>query len=129
MNVWRVLVDFQSFPEWNPLIRKIAGEAAPGARLRVTIQPPECSPMTFAPTVLVCEPWRELRWRGRVLIPGLLDGEHSFSLEALDAGRVRFVHAEIFSGLLVPFFGRMLEKTRRGFKDMNLALKLRVEKS
>ena len=71
-EVWRVLADFGAFPEWNPLIREISGEAKPGARLRVTIQPPGASPMAFQPIVIVCDPPRELRWLGRVLIPGLL---------------------------------------------------------
>jgi len=30
---------------------------------------------------------------------------------------------------LVPFFDRMLEKTRQGFEEMNRALKARVEKA
>ena len=128
-EVWRVLADFGAFPEWNPLIREISGEAKPGARLRVTIQPPGASPMAFQPTVTACEPLRELRWLGRVLIPGLLDGEHSFAIQALGPRRVRFLHAETFSGLLVPFFGGMLEKTRQGFEEMNRALKARVEKA
>ena len=38
------------------------------------------------------------------------------------------MHAETFNGLLVPFFDRVLEKTRQGFEEMNRALKARVEK-
>lgn len=45
--------------------------------------------MTFRPTVLVAEPDRELRWRGRLLVPGLLDGEHAFVVEPRGDGGVR----------------------------------------
>jgi uncharacterized protein YndB with AHSA1/START domain len=39
-EVWHVLMDFRSYPEWNPFIVSIEGEARPGARLKVRIAPP-----------------------------------------------------------------------------------------
>ena len=79
--IWRVLVDFPAYPEWNPFIRRIAGEAKVGAKLEVTAQPANRKPMTFRPTVRVADPDRELRWLGRVLLPGIFDGEHAFVIE------------------------------------------------
>jgi len=125
--VWDVLVDFAAYPDWNPFIRRLQGEAQVGARLEVTVQPPGGKPMTFKPTVLVAEPARELRWLGRVLMPGLFDGEHGFRLEAI-AGGCRLHHGETFRGILVPLFGGMLDSTTRGFTALNEALKERVER-
>jgi hypothetical protein len=93
----------------------------------VRIEPPGGRGMTFRPTVLTVEPNRELRWLGRLLLPGLFDGEHSFRLEPLATGRVRLVQAERFTGLLVPILGGMLGNTERGFQAMNQALKERAE--
>jgi len=124
--VWRVLIDFAAYPDWNPFIRRLQGEPTVGTQLEVTLQPPGGSAMSFKPTVLVAEPGRELRWRGRVLVPGLFDGEHAFRLKAAPSG-CRFHHDELFSGLLVPLFGGMLAKTEQGFGAMNEALKRRVE--
>ncbi len=124
--VWSVLIDFAAYPDWNPFIRRLQGEAKVGARLEVTVQPPGGSAMTFKPTVRAAEPNRELRWLGRVLVPGLFDGEHGFRLEATSAG-CRFHHGETFSGLLVPLFAGMLTRTEQGFVAMNEALKRRVE--
>jgi len=124
--VWNVLVDFAAYPDWNPFIRRLQGEATVGARLEVTVQPPAAKPMTFKPTVLAAAPARELRWLGRVPMPGLLDGEHGFRLEPT-AGGCRLHHGEEFRGILVPLFGRMLDTTARGFTAMNEALKQRVE--
>jgi hypothetical protein len=127
--VWDVLTDFESFPEWNPFIRRIEGVLAPRARLLVRIQPPGGRAMSFRPTVLRLEPERELAWRGRTLLPGLFDGEHLLALDPLGAG-VRFRHSENFSGVLVPLLRRSLETTtRRGFEAMNAALKARVERT
>jgi hypothetical protein len=126
-TVWDVLVDFAAYPDWNPFIRRLQGEARNGARLEVTVQPPGSRAMTFKPTVLAAEPGRELRWLGRVLLPGLFDGEHSFRLERT-AGGCRLHHDETFRGILVPLFGKMLENTEHGFTALNHALKQRVER-
>ncbi|MFI5001050.1 MAG: SRPBCC family protein [Reyranellales bacterium] len=124
---WRVLIDFAAYPEWNPFIRRFVGEPRVGARLEVTMQPPGRRTMTFKPTVLVAEPERELRWLGRVIVPGLFDGEHAFIIETTQAG-CRLRQEEDFRGVLVPLFGAMLADTERGFEAMNRALKQRVER-
>jgi hypothetical protein len=84
--------------------------------------------MTFKPRVLGVEPDRELRWLGRLLLPGMFDGEHILHVEPLDQARSRFTQAERFSGILVAFFGGTLDKTELGFEQMNVALKARVER-
>ena len=127
-RVWQLLTDFPSFPQWNPFIRKASGNIQVGERLEVNIQPSGASGMTFRPTVLKAEPNRELRWLGHLLISGLFDGEHSFTIEPLGESRVRFTQREVFTGLLVPLFARGLDTdTRRGFEEMNQALKARAE--
>ena len=105
-------------------------EAKAGARLEVHIQPSGASGMTFKPTVLKAEPNRELRWLGRLLMPGLFDGEHIFTIETLGANRVRFTQREVFTGILVPLLARRIDTdTRRGFEEMNHALKARAEQT
>ena len=126
-RVWAILTDFASYPAWNPFIESIRGEPVVGSKLEVRIAPPDGKAMTFKPTVLNAEPDRELRWLGRVLLPGILDGEHMLQLEPLAGGRVRFVQAERFRGVLVPFLGKTLDRTERGFAAMNEALKGRAE--
>ncbi len=127
-TVWQVLTDFASFPQLNPFIRRASGEVRVGARLEVYLQPSGSRGFAFRPRVLKAEQNRELRWLGHLLIPGLFDGEHSFTIEPVEANRVLFVQREVFKGLMVPLFARWLGKdTRRGFKEMNEALKLRAE--
>jgi hypothetical protein len=125
--VWRVLIDFPSYGDWNPFIRSIAGTAQEGERLTVRLEPPGGKGMTITPTVLAAEPDRELRWKGRLLVPGLFDGEHSLRVEPLDGERSRFVHGERFTGILVGLVKGILAKTETGFEQMNAALKQRVE--
>lgn len=126
-RVWEVLTDFRSYPEWNPFITRIDGEPVPGTGLEVRIEPPGGRVMTFKPKVLVAEPSRELSWLGRLLVPGLFDGEHHFEIEPIGGDRSRLVQREIFRGLLVSLFAGTLAKTEQGFEQMNRALKARSE--
>lgn len=127
-RVWGLLADFAAFPEWNPFMRWAKGEAREGARLEVCLQASGTRGMTFKPRVLKAQENRELRWLGHLGIPGLFDGEHIFTIEPLGSDRVRFVQRELFRGLLAPLLLRALEKgTRRGFDEMNQALKARAE--
>lgn len=127
-RVWAELVDFAGHPDWNPFIRAIAGVPRVGERLRVSVQPEGGKAMSFRPTVLVAAPEQELRWRGRLLVPGLFDGEHYFRIEATGPDSSRLVHGEEFSGLLLGLAKASLEQgTRAGFEAMNRALKARAE--
>ena len=129
-RVWRVLSDFPGYPRWNPFVRSISGEPEVGASLIVTLEPPGGRPMRFRPVIVAFEPERELRWKGKLLIPGLFDGEHWLRLHAKGPAATTFEHGEQFSGLLVPRFRPSLEdRTRRGFVAMNEALKREAERA
>lgn len=127
-EVWQVLMNFEEYQEWNPFIREIEGEAKVGEKIKAEIHPENSKPMTFKPKVLKAEKNEEFRWKGKLFICGLFDGEHYFKIEEMENGKVKFVHGEKFSGL---FKGMILKKikesTIKGFNDMNEALKERSE--
>jgi hypothetical protein len=126
-RVWSVLLDFARYPEWNPFIRSIEGTPSEGA-LKVRIQSASGKAMTFTPVVLLNTAGRELRWKGKLVLRGLFDGEHYFRLAPGGAGSTAFTHGERFTGLLVPLLRSALDRdTRPGFEAMNRALKQRVE--
>jgi len=126
-TVWATLSAVSEYAAWNPFITSFTGELAVGSRVEVRIVPPGGRPMTFRPTITEVTPGRRLEWLGRFLAPGLVDGRHSFLIEALDDSRTRLTQAEEFSGVLVPVLGSMLEGTRAGFAAMNEAVRLRAE--
>ncbi len=129
LKVWQVLTDFESYPSWNPFIKQLTGEVAKGKTIQVTLHPPGGSPMTFKPKVLVFDAPREFRWLGKLWLKGLFDGEHRFALQDNGDGTTTLLHSEQFNGILVPMLQKMLDtKTRAGFKQMNEALKTRVER-
>jgi len=129
-RVWEILTNFARFPQWNPFIRQVRGNILEGRRLEVTMQPSGARGMIFKPVILKAETNRELRWKGHLLVPGLFDGEHIFTIEPVGSDRVRFVQCEIFTGLLFPLLARGLDTDiRRGFEEMNQALKVRAEQA
>jgi hypothetical protein len=127
-KVWAVLTDFEKYPTWNPFIKSIEGEKAAGKQLKVFIQPPNGGGMTFKPMVLTYDATKEFRWKGKLGISGIFDGEHYFRLIDIGENTTRFIHGERFSGILVPFMGGALSKTKEGFQLMNEALKRECEK-
>lgn len=127
MAVWAALTDFSAYAAWNPFIVSAAGTARTGERLAVTVRPPGRKAMSFKPRVLEAEPGRSLRWKGHVLVPGLLDGEHAFRIDPAGDGTVRLIQAETFTGLLARLAAPGLPALREGFGAMNRALKARVE--
>jgi hypothetical protein len=125
--VWAVLSDLPSYPSWNPFIREASGTLAAGERLEVSLQPERGRAMRFRPTAVTAEANRELRWLGRLVAPGVFDGEHRFAIEPTERGS-RLVQEERFTGLLVPFLARGLRRgTLPGFERMNEAVKERAE--
>lgn len=126
--VWAVLTDFSGMPAWNPFIKSISGNLVQGGRLIVHIVPPGRSGMWFKPTILVLHPERELRWLGRLLLPGVFDGEHYFLLEPIADNGTRLTQGERFAGILVGLFAGTVTATGAGFRAMNAALKREAEK-
>ncbi|MEL6533856.1 MAG: SRPBCC domain-containing protein [Bacteroidota bacterium] len=127
-EVWNILMDFEKYGQWNPLIKKVEGTGELGSRLRNTLRLEGQKPQVFTPTVKVHTPNQEFRWLGRFILPRLFDGEHYFKLKALPNGGTRLVHGEIFRGILVnPIMKKIGKATQQGFVAMNDALKQRVE--
>lgn len=128
-QVWSLLTDFSHLPAWNPFMQHARGVVKQGEKIEVRLQPADGPGMTIKPTLLRVEPQRELRWLGHLLVPGLFDGEHIFSIEALDANQVKLVHREEFRGVLAGLMLRLIgDNTQRGFEAMNQALKVEAEK-
>jgi hypothetical protein len=128
-RVWQALADFPSYPEWNPVIRRVGGKLALGTHLTVTLAASDGSERTAHPTVVHLRPGREIRWRDRPGVPWLMDTESSLKIEPLGPEQVRFVHWQATSGLLALFLGTGGNtRLRERLEAMNRALKGQVER-
>jgi hypothetical protein len=125
MAVWGVLVDLPGYPQWNPLFREALGAIEVGQRIRLrSVHPANGRMMTVKPKITVAEPGAELRWESS--LPGIISGEHSFVLSAVEGG-TRLVQSESFRGLLVPLSGKTFANAETSFAELNEALKKRAE--
>jgi len=127
-QIWQILMNFESYPEWNPYIRYAKGTPIVGKRIEVHTHPEGSRKLVFHPLILRLEENSELRWRGSPMPRFLFSGEHVFSLQPTSPEITNFIQREIFTGLLVPFLKGTLDKrTLVGFRAMNEALKTRAE--
>lgn len=128
--VWSVLTALDQFKAWNPFIRDARGGTEVGGEVRVQVRASHGIPLVFRAKVVSREDNRELHWLGHVVAPWLARGEHWFTIEPIDANRVRFIQRETFSGLLPWLGARLLRReAKRGFEAMNGALEARVLES
>jgi hypothetical protein len=120
--VWQALTHLDGYRRWNPFITAASGVLAVGQRLQLTITPPGSRSMTFRPWVTAVDDHRYIEWLGRLGMPGIFDGRHSFTLTPTASGRTLLQQSETFSGALIPFSGATLGRTEAGFEEMNEAL-------
>lgn len=127
-SVWTTLIDTAAYVDWNPFVRSLDGDVTVvGSRLRLTLLPPGRSPMRIRPRVVTHDAGRRFAWLGRLGVPGLLDGRHTFEVEPHGEGSILH-QRERFTGLLVPVVRSLLtDATPPGFAAMNEALRERVE--
>ena len=121
-RVWAVLADTTAYPQWSPHMRLVGHLAVGRAIEHVEIDGNHR--MVFRPRLLTVRPDRELRWLGRVMVPGLLDAEHYFLLQPAGSGTL-VTQGEHLHGVALWFFDP--DALRSSFDAMNAALKRRAE--
>lgn len=125
MTVWNLLTDLSRYPSWNPLFPEATGEIAVGSRVRLrSVHPVSGRLMTVQARILAAEPGAELRWASG--LPGIISGEHSFRLRAVDGG-TELVQSESFGGLLVLCAGKVLGRAQTSFEGLNDAIRKQAE--
>lgn len=96
-NVWAVLADLASYPQWHPVFRSVTGQLAVGSKLTIrTTVPATGHAMTAKVTVLTVEPGTELRWASRIL--GVTISKRRFLLSPADGGAL-LVQDSTYRGL------------------------------
>lgn len=124
-QVWAVLADLASYPQWNPLFREASGQLSAGNKITLkSIHPVNGRTMTVKASVLAAEPAKELRWRSS--LPAIMTGEHSFTLTPAEGG-TRLVQTETYRGLLAHFSAKTTSRFQASFQALNQALKERAE--
>jgi len=126
--VWAALVDFESYPRWNPFTTSVRTDLEIGAPVSLGVAMPGRSYSDRVEWVNLVEPGRTICWGMMLGHPALLVANRWQTLSEVGEGRTRYHTVDRFSGLFVPVMMAIYaEPMRRGFESVGLGLKGWVE--
>jgi uncharacterized protein YndB with AHSA1/START domain len=124
-TVWKILTDAGGYPTWDLSMDHIEGRLALGETVKFFTK---LSAQAFPVKVTAFEPEKKLVLTGGMPL-GLFKSERTHTLTAKGDGTTVFHTVEIFSGLLLPVFGKNIPDLTENFRNFAAALKNRAEKS
>jgi hypothetical protein len=127
--IWDTLICKEDWRFWNTFLYDCDPNLpfALGREVFLAMQRIEGDDETeFQPVVTMMQPQRCLKWISR--IPGLRS-EHSFELQEISPGYTRYMHREVFSGVLSNVFLPFIRQDeKQGLQRMAHQLKRYVER-
>lgn len=121
-DVWAVLTDASSYPDWDPNMNSIEGSIGLNEKL---VLHTTLSKRSFNVSVAELVPNTRMVWKSGMPL-GLFKGLRTFELTP-GTDSVRFRLQEVFSGPLSPLFGRMIPDLHPSFLKFVQGLKAEVE--
>ncbi len=100
-EIWSVLMDGESYGEWNPVLVEVDGEFREGATLSYQMMTESGEATPVDARVVKVDPARELNQSGGIW--GLLTFDHHWILEPVEAG-TRVTQHEDYTGIGVLFW-------------------------
>ena len=128
-RVWETLCgEPHNLARWGGHILDARGSLEEGGVLTLTLLAAPGIKTKVHAKLLTVDPPQELRWRGRLAIPGLFQGEHVFEIVDREGGGVTLIQWEIVSGVLAPsLLPTLLRGVKDGFQEMNRGIKEHAE--
>lgn len=126
-EVWRVLVAFDRYAQWHPILSLDAKpeEVVVGAEVPGRLSDGDTAEQTVTMRIVDVEAPRRLIWEG-----GSLDailGRHSFVLTQQPDGTTEFTDSEEFFGAAAAELVPTLDRLREEYARYGAALRARVE--
>lgn len=126
-DIWEILSDLSSWPEWSKIYPQIAGEIRIGARLQVAAAIPGLPEREFTARVVDWIPYEQIIWSD-LPFRGWGKSMRFFEIEQLDDAACIFSNGEVFRGWLSEkLASRRRRAYRAGFDLMSESLKARAE--
>ncbi|MCU0424090.1 MAG: SRPBCC domain-containing protein [Candidatus Kapabacteria bacterium] len=129
-KVWKTVIDFQRYREWNSQLQYLGGEVKPGGRLHLKLSAQGAEPYEFTPIVSYWEENKRFAWLAETGLPRIFDGEHFFELQDIGNGKTLVINREEYRGILSLVMKNlpMMKDAPAGFALMNTELKTFCEK-
>lgn len=123
-KIWKILSDASGYPSWDLSMDHIDGRLALGETVTFFTK---LSAQSFPVKVTAFEPGKKMVLTGGLPL-GLFKSERTHTLTPSKDGETNFHTEEIFSGLLLPLFGKNIPDLTANFEGFVAALKKQVEK-
>jgi hypothetical protein len=123
-KVWGILTDANNYPAWDLTMDHIEGKLAMGETVKFYTK---LSAQAFPVKVTAFEVNRKMILTGGIPF-GLFKSERTHTLTPTRDGQTQFHTEEIFSGLLLPIFGKNIPDLTENFQGFVAALKKQAEK-
>jgi hypothetical protein len=122
-----VISDFPNFKRWTNEIT-ISGDIQPGGKMCVMVKDRDTGWLKLTSRMVKMDE-RIIAFDNVLYAPFIFKGRHRYEIIPLAENKTRFVNAEVFSGVAVPFVRqrKLLRNTRIFKEDKNTALKKMVE--
>ncbi|MBT4512514.1 MAG: SRPBCC domain-containing protein [Chloroflexi bacterium] len=124
--IWDKLANAGGYPDWDPGMDHIEGRIALGEKVKffIKINPTQA----FAVKVTTFEPGKKMVFSGGMPL-GLFKSERTHTLTDNGDGTTTFHTQEIFSGALLPVFGKSIPDLTENFEGFAAGLKGAAEKA
>nr|CAP48551.1 putative integron gene cassette protein [uncultured bacterium] len=122
-TIWEILTDAAGYPDWDPAMERIEGHIALGETVKFFTK---LSPKAFPVRVTSFEPAQKMVFTGGLPL-GLFKSERTHTLTQNQDGSTTIDTHEVFSGLLLPLFGRTIPDLTENFNGFVAALKEQAE--
>jgi hypothetical protein len=127
-DIWDVIIDLDSYPEWNPYTVKMTSTLKVGDPMIMKVKMSEALTIDQTENIRVIEEGHKICWGIDTTSPEFNSGERCQWLEALPGGSTRWVNEDLIEGsanpLVTALFG---DAVQVGFDAVAVALKDRVE--
>jgi len=129
--VWRVLIDFERYSEWNPFIVKVDGEARIGSKIKLHVKlDQKFEALRFSEEMIVSlKENQHLCYDSHFLSSSLFNSTRWQTIKPTKDGLCSIYHShQRISGLSAwPFANIFGDRIAAGFEASSIALKKRAE--
>jgi hypothetical protein len=126
-SIYSVISDFANIKNWTNDLT-ISGDTQPGGKMCVMVNIPNQGWQKLSSKMVRMEE-KIISFDNVIIAPFIFIGRHRYEIIPISENKTRFINAEIFSGLALPFLQlRNFAFNVHKYKDdTNLALKKAVE--
>jgi len=125
-KAWKVLTDFEKYPEWHPYISKIEGNLKKKSKIKVTYKKNDHEDGVFSAYIIENEENKKLSWGGSLGF--IFRAKHYYMIEPIGIDSIKFTQGEYWKGIFGGMYGKKIyEDTTRKFELMNCKLKEMLE--